>query len=257
MNSRKNSKDEWTPTTKSGNSRAFTCPTQLPESPVDYVLVAMEPSLRGWARDIPDAREKTCKGFRNFCGVWQLHYPVGKYLCREGETYYLTDLAKGAMDTGSPGAGNEKKYEAWYQLLEKELGLVAKPDAKIISVGGKVGSFLSRRGLYGHVGTIPHYSGQAAGHRGQEIAGKEEKFEKFRAELATIPSWTHKPYYSCDAGHESLEVTPSATEIKLLFDYWVRFERIREQERTGWKQRQREWQRRLAANEESNLPNWL
>ena len=36
-------------------------PNSAPESPVDYVLVAMEPSLRGWARDIPDAREKTCK----------------------------------------------------------------------------------------------------------------------------------------------------------------------------------------------------
>lgn len=113
-----------------------------------------------------DARKRTELGFRNFCGVWQLHYPVGKYLCKDGETCYLTNLAKAAVGTGFPGAGNEEKYEAWYPLLEKELGLVAKPDAKIISVGGKVGSFLSKKGLYGHVGTIPHYSGQAAGQPG-------------------------------------------------------------------------------------------
>ena len=113
-----------------------------------------------------DARKRTELGFRNFCGVWQLHYPVGKYLCKDGETCYLTNLAKAAVGTGFPGAGNEEKYEAWYPLLEKELGLVAKPDAKIISVGGKAGSFLSKKGLYGHVGTIPHYSGQAAGQPG-------------------------------------------------------------------------------------------
>ena len=224
-------------------------PNTAPNGPVDYILVAMEPSLKGWAKDTADARERIDLGFRNFCGVWQLHFPVSKYLCKDGETYYLTDLAKGAMATVSPGAGNEEKYDAWYPLLEKELGLVAKPDAKIISVGTRVGSFLSKRGLYGHVGTIPHYSGQAAGHRGQEIPGREVEFERFKEELGAIPSWTHRPYHSCDAGHEALEVTPTATEVKLLFDYKVRFERIRQQEQTGWRQQQREWQRRLDARQ--------
>lgn len=195
-----------------------------------------------------DARKRTELGFRNFCGVWQLHYPVGKYLCKDGETCYLTNLAKAAVGTGFPGAGNEEKYEAWYPLLEKELGLVAKPDAKIISVGGKVGSFLSKKGLYGHVGTIPHYSGQAAGQPGpgrypsgrRSSRGSGRNWEPYPVE-------THKPYRSCDTGHEALEVTPTATEVKMLFDYKVRFERIRQQEQTGWRQQQREWQRRLTA----------
>ena len=123
--------------------------------------------------------------------------------------------------------------------------LVAKPDAKIISVGGRVGSFLLKKGLYGHVGTVPHYSGQAAGHWGHEIPGREREFKRFKSELGGIHSWTHKPYQSCDAGHEYMEVSPTDTQAKLLFDYQVRFKRIRQQERTGWRQQQREWQHRL------------
>ena len=220
-------------------------PNIAPMAPVDYVLIAMEPSLKGWAKDFPDAKKRIKLGFRNFCGVWQLHYPVGKYLCRDGETFYLTDLAKGAMATGSQGATNEDKYEAWYHFLERELGLVAKPDVKIISIGSRVGSFLSKKGLYGHVGTIPHYSGRAAGHWGQERVGREGEFRRFRSAVGTIPTWTHTHYQSCDAGHKHLEVSPTKAQVKLLFDYKVRFERIRQQERTGWRRQQLEWQRRL------------
>ena len=39
------------------------------------------------------------------------------------------------MPTNSTGAGSQDKYERWFPLLEKELGLVAKSDAKIISIG--------------------------------------------------------------------------------------------------------------------------
>ena len=156
-------------------------PNVAPEAPVDYVLIGMEPSLKGWAKDIPDAQEKTCKGFRNFCSVWQLHFSIGEYLCQEGETCYITDLSKGAMATNSPGAGNRKKYQAWYPLLERELGLVAKPDARIISIGNRVGGFLSEMGLYGHAGTIPHYSGSGVKHFGREIPGREAKYKDFAA----------------------------------------------------------------------------
>ena len=33
----------------------------------------------------------------------------------------------------------------------------------------------------------------------------------------------------------------------LMFDYKVRFERIREQERSGWKHWQLEWERRMTS----------
>ena len=138
-------------------------PNMAPEAPVDYVLIGMEPSLGTWSgkkeQDINErmrkAQEKIDDGFRNFCGVWTLHHPVKEYLCREGEAYYVTDLAKGAMLTSSPGAGDDKKYDAWYPLLEKELGLVAKPDAKIISIGHRVSRFLSEKNVHSHAGTVP------------------------------------------------------------------------------------------------------
>ena len=93
-------------------------PNVAPKGPVDYILIAMEPSLKGWAEDIPDAREKITKGFRNFCGVWLLHFSISKFLCRDKETYYLTDLAKGAMEANSKGAGSKDKYNEWFPLLE-------------------------------------------------------------------------------------------------------------------------------------------
>ena len=42
-------------------------PNTNPKDLVNYVLVGMEPSLKGWANDIPDAWERINRGFRNFC----------------------------------------------------------------------------------------------------------------------------------------------------------------------------------------------
>ena len=212
-------------------------PNVTPKGPVDYVLVGMEPSLGRWAEDLEEARRKIKdECFRNFHGTRKdstLHYCIETYLCPGGETYYLTDLAHGAMLTSSPGAGNTDKYEAWYPLFEKELGLVAKPGAKIISIGVKVGQFLSAKGLYGHAGTIPHYSNNAIRYFGKEIARHKAAYRKFSEGLDPLPEGT------------TLSLTESRK--KLMFDYKIRFERIRKQERSGWQRRQQHWQRRMAA----------
>ena len=151
------------------------------------------------------------------------------------------------MLTGDPGAGDEGKYQDWYPLLEKELGLVAKPEAKIISIGRKVGGFLSKMGLYGHVGNIMHYSGQASGHWGTEIQGplRMAEYKEFSEELTSVPIHTCRPNRECWPGRDSGEIPLSSSQKMLLFDYKVRFERIREQDRSGWKHWQREWQRSL------------
>ena len=222
-------------------------PNMPPTAPVDYVLVAMEPSLGGWAKTKEEAQEKIDEGFRNFCGVRILHFAVREYLCPDGATYYCTDLAKGAMLTSDPSAGDEGKYQDWYPLLEKELGLVAKPDAKIVSIGAKVGGFISKMGLYGHVGTIMHYSPQASGHFGTEIKGREADFRKFGEGLNCIPSGPCMPNRKCWPDCDHGEVKLSQSQKKLLFDYKVRFGRIREQERSGWRHWQREWQHNLTA----------
>ena len=208
-------------------------PNVNPEAPVDYVLVGMEPSLRGWAKDLVEARRKIEEGFRNFGGSPKddlLHYCIFEYLCGRESTYYLTDLAKGAMETTSPAAGDMKKYELWYPLLEKELGLVAKPDAKVISIGGKVGGFLARKGLYGHAGSISHYSTTASGYRGREVAGREKEFAEFRTRMEHLPN--------------GKAITES--QKKLMFDYKVMFGRIRRRDETGWLRWHEKWSRRLA-----------
>ena len=118
-----------------------------------------------------DAQKKIENGKKNFDGIWILRCPVENYLLREGETYYLTDLAQGAMKTKDPAAGKSKSMRSGSPLFEKELGLVAKPDARIISIGDKVGKFLNEKALYGHVGSIMHYSTMAAKFAGKEIPG--------------------------------------------------------------------------------------
>ncbi len=227
-------------------------PNVEPAGPVDYVLIGMEPSLGGFAKGKGDARIAYAQslideGFRNFCGVWILHHPVRNYLCPDGETYYVTDLAKGAMLTKEEGAGSEEKYDEWYPLLEKELGLVAKPDAKIISIGNKVGQFLSKKGLYGHVGAIPHYSGRAARYFGKEITNEKRKseYQGFAAGIQTLSGYSCSPNHVWARDCKSDEATPTERQKKLMFDYKVRFERLREQERSGWKYWQLKWQRQM------------
>ena len=194
-----------------GKYRGIYLPNVRPDSPVDYVLVGMEPS-RGWAKDSFDACKGMARGFRNYFGVEILHFPIEKYLLRDGETYYLTDLAKGSLLTKSPDAGNAKKYSAWYPLLEKELELVAKPDARVIAIGSKVEGLLKKKNLCGRVyaGSIPHYSTQAAVQGGPKLIGtRKEEYKKF-AESLECSRWTN-------------------WEKKLLFGYKLRFERIRDQ----------------------------
>ena len=198
---------------KRGDYRGIFLPNVRPTGKVDYVLVGMEPSLGGWARDVDHAYVKIARGFRNFSGVEILHFPIKNYLLRDGETYYLTDLAKGAMLTTSPDAGSTEKYEARYPLLEKELEIVAKPDAKVIAIGTKVDGFLKKKvegnKLCGRVyaGWIPHYSSQAASHRGKWIDAGKQEYETFAASLQGS-KWTN-------------------SERKLLFDYKILFKKIR------------------------------
>ena len=239
---------------KQSGVKCIFLPNVEPIGPVDYVLVGMEPSLGGFAKGkgyarLEYAQRKIDLGFRIFCEVWILHYPVRTFLCQDGESYYVTDLAKGAMLTNEKSAGSEKKYGEWYPLLEKELGLVAKPDAKIISIGNRVGQFLSKKGLYGHVGTIPHYSGRAARYWGKEIEGTKRKseYKQFAARIQAISGCFCIPNHACERDGEPVKATPTEPQRRFLFDYKVRFEHIRDQDKSGWRHWQREWERRMTS----------
>ena len=188
-------------------------PNVAPLAPVDFVLIGSEPSRAGWAPTDEEARDNVAKGFRNFGGCKRcepLHYCVDRWLCQGSGSYYLTDLAKGAVFGSVPWPGNWEKYERWYPLLLAELKLVAKLDATVISIGSSAGEFLVQRGLRGHVGKVPHYSGRAR-NLGKMAAAFQAEWESFRDEIVELPSG--KP-------------VRDATK-KWMFYYKVLFERFR------------------------------
>ena len=212
-------------------------PNVKPTGQVDYVLVGMEPGLN--AMDLETARKKiaVCE-FENWGRYPQtntLVFAVWKYLCDKDKTkYYFTDLAHGAMNGKAKGAQDLARYERWYPLFEEELALFAKPDAKIISIGLTASKFLTEMGLHGHAGMVAHPAPMGLGKAGKAIPAHKERWEKFLRDTAAK-----------DTGQFPKEVKKTLAQQKLVFDYMIRFERIRNQGKTGWVARSREWQRRL------------
>jgi hypothetical protein len=127
------------------------------------------------------------------------------------------------------------KYERWLPLLEEELGLVAKPNAKIISIGNTASKFLAQKGLHGQAGMVAHPAPMGLGRAGKAIPANKGRWDKFLLDTA-----------SKDTDQFPTKVKKTLAQQRLVFDYMIRFERIRNQEETGWVARSREWQRRLS-----------
>jgi hypothetical protein len=147
-------------------------PNFTPAGPVDAVLIAMEPSLTGWARSPSVGAQRITAGLRNF--MWSpeamiLHYAARRFLCSGGESYHVTDIAKGAMCVRKASIDRDARYKRWAVLLKKEVQLVAKPSAQIIAIGGKVYEFLEDNGLDRGLTSIMHYSGQAGAARNTAV----------------------------------------------------------------------------------------
>ena len=147
-----------------------------------------------------------------------MHHCVDNYLCRGSSSYYLTDLAKGAVFGSVAWSDAWPKYERWYRLLREELQLVAKPDAVIISIGNKAASFLAQRGLHGHVGKIPHYSGRSR-QRGNMAKACPDEWKRFCEKPLELPSGTQV----------------SEAKKKWMFDYKVLFECFRPGGDADWR----------------------
>ena len=154
-------------------------PNLVPNGPVDYVLIAMEPSTGVPGKGGND----TLRIPRNF--TWSvedfiLHYCVRNYLCEGQETYHLTDLAKGSMTIRLANKQRQSRYERWYPLLEKELQLMAKPEGiRLIAIGKVVAGFLNRKSTFKEVDRILHYTRTAARHRDREIEPWSEQFSAY------------------------------------------------------------------------------
>ena len=194
------------------DAKSVFLPNVAPLGPVDFVLIGAEPSRDSWGRTDEEACEKIAKGFRNFGGCRRcepLHYCVDEFLCRRSGNYYLTDLAKGAVSGTVSWQEGLQKYERWYGLLLEELALVAKPDAVIVSIGDRAAGFLIQRGLRGHIGKVPHYSGRSR-NLGKMTDAFPCRWNSFLSEPLELPP--RKPV--------------SEAKKRWMFDYMVLFERF-------------------------------
>ena len=210
----------------------------IPTGPVDYVLIAMEPSTGvpgGKDRKDPDQKA------RNF--AWSvedfiLHYCIREYLCRDGETYHLTDLAKGGMKTRLAGKKRQCRYERWYPLLNRELQLLTKPEGtRVIAIGKVVSDFLEKKSLCEQVERILHYARTAARYRDSEIQPWIDQFPQFSQSIdkdafqGSIEEVLHDAGMDSyipnrPEGGKSYRLTESRK--KLMFLYKNRFSKLRD-----------------------------
>ena len=119
-----------------------------PRGPVDFVLVGKMTSIS--EKDV-DQTEPGCfpdvapPHFNLLLSIGDLilNYGAHEHLCKQGETYYLTDLGKCARPPKQvKGRKQDDEFNYWYPMLLEELKLVAKPDATVIPVGAATGNFL-------------------------------------------------------------------------------------------------------------------
>jgi len=91
-----------------------------------------------------------------------LHLCVRNYLCEGEQTYFITDLAKGAIPTSKAKSTASKRWLERYPLLRQELKLVSKPRAPVTAVGRRVEKLLKKRRTRRLKGSILHFSYQAS-----------------------------------------------------------------------------------------------
>ncbi len=131
------------------------------------------------------------------CPVWRrpvrcihpaaLHFPIRNYLLKPGERYCITDIAKCAMygkEANDDKEARKQRWERWWPLLEAELGLVAKPGARIVALGKAVEDHLRKHDCEPHL--LVHYAAimEYETHRKRELAGHEEDFEQFKGSVS-------------------------------------------------------------------------
>ena len=142
-----------------------------PQGKVDYVVVAKMTSI-----DKSKAQRLDPGELLNYpaphlnllisIGDLTLNYGVYRYLCKPGETYYLTDLGKCAIPPQQArGKLEREEFEFWYPKLLEELELVAKSTATVVAVGRATWNFLQKQQKqsefpYQLVGPILHWSPQ-------------------------------------------------------------------------------------------------
>lgn len=208
-------------------------PNPEPSGPVHYVFVAMEPSLSGQSAE--EVRADIGAGGRNFVNqidVNILHFSIKKYLCSPGQRYHITDISKGGMLVKAAKRERSQRWDRWYPLLEEELHLVAKPDARFFAIGRLAEAYLKDRGW--PVTYLLHYSGEAGVARNRCIQGYEKSFERFKSSVSledVLASATQlltesvPPSYRDETLKRLARERLTESRKKLMFCYKLAFER--------------------------------
>ena len=210
----------------------------IPTGPVDYVLIAMEPSTGVPGRKDRKDPDQTARNFAWSVEDFILHYCIREYLCRDGETYHLTDLAKGGMSTRLAGKERQRRYERWYPILKRELQLLTKPKGtRVIAIGKVVADFLKEKPVCERMERILHYARTAARYRDPGIERWRVQFPQFSRSVdkdafqGSIEEVLHDagmdsyiPYRP--EGGKSYGLTESRK--KLMFLYKNRFSELRD-----------------------------
>lgn len=216
-------------------------PNFTPSGPVDYILVAMEPST-GVAGGHEGQVSEPPLNFSWSVEDFILHYCAREYLCHRRETYHITDLSKGSMPVEDAKRHRQERYERWYPLLRNELALLQKPGkTRLIAVGKVVVDFLKKKDLCKEVERVLHYSSAAASHRDKAIQPWVKGFEEFRrgfdgaAFRESVPKVLAgsplAPYADLrPVGGRRFSLTKS--RMKLIFYYKNRFRCLRDADDT-------------------------
>lgn len=224
-----------------------------PDGPVDFILIAQEPSGgRSLTGDRPPDWEcvKDRKN-RNFCGHkydFMFQYCIRNYLCGGSQTYYLTDLSKGAMPPKQAATTSRETHKRWYPLLVEELDLVAKPEGTcIIAIGKtKVHTFLRRRKEFEGIDWVYHLAPTANGARAKAIEPYLKEFAEFRETLNldyildTTEDVLYRVGYSEESRRKKLRELWKGSRLtdgdkKFVFYYKKRFEELKNSKGLIWK----------------------
>ena len=205
-------------------------PCVKPANMVDYIFVGTEPSF-GFADSVEEGEKKVEEGTATNFGASAPSYDakapldllklsIDRFLRQPGETYYLTDVSKGAMPVAMADIDRERRYEEWYPLLLEEFDIVGKPCAPIVAIGKDVGKFLQQKDLEAKTGrslyAVLHYSNQASRARKTEPERDPEGFEAFKkAEFGERGRWAKDL---------------STSKMQLVFTYNKQFKWIQDSE---------------------------
>ena len=225
-----------------------------PNGPADFILIAQEPAWGGQKKTgkrPPDWEFVKDRENRNFCGHiydFMFHFCIRNYLCEDGQTYYLTDLSKGAMSVKQAAATSRETYKRWYPLLVEELNLVAKLEGtRVIAIGEKVHTFLRKRKEFECIDKIIHYSRAANGARAREVEQYVNGFPefadtlKFSDILDTTEEVMKRAGYSNSSREEKCQRFRSSksrlttARKKSIFYYKKRFEELKVSKGLIWR----------------------